>query len=125
MSVTYLTGQKKRRQVTVSKWLNKFKEETPIQGTAIGAIGGADSICQSVADELGRLWQPGTRAYLESHRPELAQEIDTAEARLNAVWLAVDAGTESLDAFKTALEIWRQANRRAIRAFAEKETPAA
>ncbi len=92
----------------MGKWLNIFKEEmshqTPIQGTAIGDAGGADSLCWAVTDELGRLWQPGTRAYLESHRPELAQEIDKAEARLNAVWLAVDEGKESTNAFKAALE---------------------
>ncbi|MGD0153132.1 MAG: hypothetical protein ABSC17_05145 [Thermacetogeniaceae bacterium] len=75
---------------------------------------------RQVSDELAQSWQPGTRHYIEQHRPELAQEIDRAEAAGNSAWLAVEAGTGALDAFKVALAQWRQANLQAVKVFAER-----
>jgi hypothetical protein len=46
---------------------------------------------QQMEDDLERLWQAGTQAYIEQHRPELAQEVDTAEATANEAWLACEA----------------------------------
>jgi len=77
------------------------------------------TLYQQVADELARSWQPGTRAYIEQHRPELAREIDEAETVGNKTWLAVEDGTGTLATFKQALETWWQANLKAIRAFAD------
>lgn len=70
-----------------------------------------------INDELCRLWQAGTREWIEQHRPELAQEIDQAETRLNAAWLDCEDGTGDLDGFKEALATWRQANLKAIRGY--------
>jgi hypothetical protein len=75
------------------------------------------ALYQHVSNELAGLWQAGTRGYLEQHMPELAQEIDQAEAQLNIIWLAVDDGAGSLDAFKVAIEQWRQTNLKAIRIY--------
>jgi hypothetical protein len=124
----------------MDKWLAKFKEnnipETPDQGTDITdngqKIDGNDkprqghpeppaetpaTLCQKVKDELAALWQAGTQEYIERHRPELAQEIDQAETRLNAAWLDCEDGTGDLATFKEALATWRQANLKAIRGY--------
>jgi hypothetical protein len=75
------------------------------------------ALWQAVAGELGKLWQPGTRAWLEKNHPDLAGEIDRDEAELNRTWAAVDEGAGTIEDFKAALETWRQANLRAIQAY--------
>jgi hypothetical protein len=111
----------------VGKWLTQFKEnntsETPTHGTDITDVSPSvnqkdpATLFQVVTDELAALWQPGTRAYLKQHRPELAKGINTSEATANEAWLACEDGIGTLDCFKTALETWRQTNIRAIRAY--------
>jgi hypothetical protein len=75
------------------------------------------TLFKPINDELCRLWQAGTREWIEQHRPELAQEIDQAETRLNAAWLDCEDGTGDLATFKEALATWRQANLKAIRGY--------
>jgi hypothetical protein len=75
------------------------------------------TLYQRVSDELGWLWQPGTREWLEKNRPDLADAIDQADAAANEAWLACEDGTGTIEAFRQALEQWRQANLRAIQAY--------
>jgi hypothetical protein len=130
MAVTYLGVYRKIKKggALMSKWLNQFTENNNFPQTTTKRTAKADNapiitkktpatLCQQVKDELAALWQAGTRHYIEQHHPNLAKEIDTSEDQVNSSWLAADDGSGCLATFKQALETWRQANLKAIKAF--------
>jgi hypothetical protein len=61
-------------------------------------------------------YQPGTLDFIESHYPDLSQQIERAEEELDSLWREGDPGL-----FGEALRRWQELHEQAIQAYARPE----
>lgn len=54
--------------------------------------------------ELNKRWVDGTFVYLQAHQPNLYQEINRAESKVDHVWLSGREGRATLDEFRGVLK---------------------
>lgn len=77
---------------------------------------------KTVAD-ISIQYIPGTLEMIREDFPELAKEIQTAEDRVNELWLQAKTEAVDLGAFSEAVERWKTLHLRAIRFFSLTERP--
>lgn len=68
-------------------------------------------------NDLEERYLPGALDFIREDFPDLAQEIQEAEKRINQLWLIAQATCGDLEHFKEAVERWKALHLRGIRFY--------
>jgi hypothetical protein len=73
-------------------------------------------------NDLEERYLPGALDYIREDFPDLAQEIQEAEARINQLWLIAQATGGDRGQFKEAVERWKALHLRGVRFYSIMKT---
>jgi hypothetical protein len=73
-------------------------------------------------NDLEERYLPGALEFIREEFPDLAQEIQEAEDRINQLWLIAQATGGDLEQFRAAVERWKALHLRGIRFYLITET---